>query len=98
MASRDQLANDRAARYIGDMRMLGIALLITTLLALLTASLWWAYRVWTSLEAVDMPTSLYVAMAGGIFFSLLVGCGLMALVFYSNRHGYDDRASTGDGD
>lgn len=26
----------------------------------------------------------------GIVFSLVVGCGLMALVFYSSRHGYDD--------
>ena len=24
-----------------------------------------------------------------IVFSLLVGCGLMALLFYSSRHGYD---------
>jgi hypothetical protein len=29
-------------------------------------------------------------MALGIIFSLLVGVGLMALVFYSSRHGYDD--------
>ena len=28
----------------------------------------------------------------GIVFSLVVGCGLMALVFYSSRHGYDDAA------
>jgi hypothetical protein len=25
----------------------------------------------------------------GIVFSLLIGCGLMALLFYSSRHGYD---------
>jgi hypothetical protein len=30
-------------------------------------------------------------MAGGVAFSLLVGCGLMALVFYSSRYGYDDQ-------
>jgi hypothetical protein len=29
-------------------------------------------------------------------FSLLIGGGLMALVFYSSRHGYDD-LSGGDG-
>jgi len=29
-------------------------------------------------------------MAAGVAFSLVVGCGLMALVFYSNRHGYDE--------
>ena len=44
-----------------------------------------------------IPTYGYVAIAGGVFFSLLVGGGLMALVFYSNRHGYDD-LSGGDND
>ena len=28
-------------------------------------------------------------MALGVVFSLVVGCGLMALVFYSSRSGYD---------
>jgi hypothetical protein len=37
-----------------------------------------------------MPTTGYVAMTLGIVFSLLVGCGLMALLFYSSRHGYDE--------
>ena len=37
-----------------------------------------------------MPTSGYVAMALGVVFSVALGCGLMALVFYSSRHGYDD--------
>ena len=30
-----------------------------------------------------------IAMWLGIVFSLAVGCGLMALLFYSSRHGYD---------
>jgi hypothetical protein len=30
-------------------------------------------------------------------FSLLIGCGLMALLFYSSRHGYDEPpAGSGD--
>jgi hypothetical protein len=63
---------------------------------LLGASLWWAFGLWTSLEDADMPTGIYIAMAGGILFSLLIGVGLMALVFYSNRAGYDERAARGD--
>jgi len=81
---------------MSGMRSFGIALLLTVLLGLLAASLWYAYGLWTSLEAADMPPGLYIAMAGGVLFSLLVGCGLMALVFYSSRHGYDDRAASGD--
>jgi hypothetical protein len=26
----------------------------------------------------------------GIVFSMVIGCSLMALVFYSSRHGYDE--------
>jgi hypothetical protein len=32
----------------------------------------------------------YIAMILGIVFSLMIGCGLMGLMFYSSRHGYDD--------
>lgn len=35
-----------------------------------------------------------VAMVLGVLFSLVVGVGLMALVFYSSRRGYDDDAVT----
>jgi hypothetical protein len=34
----------------------------------------------------------YVAMWLGIVFSLVIGCGLMVLMFYSSRRGYDERA------
>jgi len=63
---------------------------IVPLLALLAYAVWYAARSWTALEGPDMPVGLYVAMGLGIFFSILVGCGLMALVFYSSRHGYDE--------
>jgi hypothetical protein len=29
-------------------------------------------------------------MAIGIVFSIVIGCGLMFLLFYSNRRGYDE--------
>jgi hypothetical protein len=32
----------------------------------------------------------YIAMILGIFFALVIGCGLMGLMFYSSRYGYDD--------
>jgi hypothetical protein len=31
----------------------------------------------------------WAAMTLGIVFSLVVGCGLMALLFFSHRRGYD---------
>ena len=47
-------------------------------------------RAWVHLGGDAIPFYGYVAIVGGVLFSLLVGGGLMALVFYSNRHGYDD--------
>ena len=73
-----------------------MALIVIALMALLGASIYYAYGIWTTLGAADMPDWIYGAMFGGVAFSLLVGGGLMGLVFYSNRAGYDDRASRND--
>jgi hypothetical protein len=40
-----------------------------------------------------MPEVGYVAMTIGVVFSLLIGVALMTLLFYSSRHGYDERAA-----
>jgi hypothetical protein len=40
--------------------------------------------------AVDIPPWGWIAIAGGAGFSLLVGVGLMALMYYSERHGFDE--------
>ena len=71
-------------------------LIILALFALLAASLWFAGTAWERMGGDAIPFYGYVAIAGGIVVSLAVGGGLMALVFYSSRHGYDD-LSGGDG-
>jgi hypothetical protein len=68
------------------MRKLAI---IVPLVVLLGASVWFAIYAWTAIEGPSIPAEGYVAMALGVVFSLVVGIGLMALVFYSSRHGYD---------
>lgn len=65
---------------------------IAVLLALLIGAVYVGYVGW-NLTDVAMPWTGYVAMALGIFFSLLLGAGLMALMFYSSRHGYDEPPS-----
>ena len=66
------------------------AILAAALFALLALSVWFAAYAWTHLGGDPVPTYGYVALAGGAVISLAVGGGLMALVFYSSRHGYDD--------
>jgi len=67
-------------------------LILVPLVALLAGSVWFAVYSWTAIEGPPIPPEGQFAMALGIVFSLIVGCGLMALVFYSSRHGYDDAA------
>lgn len=71
---------------MSDMRVL----VVVALFALLGLAVWFAGAAWEHLAGDAIPFYGYVAIAGGVLFSLLVGGGLMALVFYSSRHGYDD--------
>lgn len=68
---------------------------VLSLLGFLAASVWFTYYVFAFDDGPPMPMSGYVAMALGVLFSLVVGIGLMALVFYSHRHGYDERGHGG---
>src|SRR5262249_45076038 len=45
---------------------------------------------WVSAGDVVMPAWGWLMMGLAIFFTLLVGGGLMALVFYSSRAGFDE--------
>jgi cation transporter-like permease len=73
------------------LRIAGAIVLFGALFAILIAAGWHAVGAWNAMSGAPMPTSAYVAMILGVVFSLVVGCGLMALLFYSSRHGYDDR-------
>ena len=70
---------------------MGAWALIGALLAMLAGAVYVAYQGWTGVGDVAVPTSVYVAMWIGIFFSILIGSGLMVLLFYSNRSGHDAR-------
>jgi uncharacterized membrane protein len=69
----------------------GIISMLGALFVILAAAAWFASRAWTEVSGPPMPAAGYAAMILGIVFSLVVGCGLMALLFYSSRHGYDDQ-------
>jgi hypothetical protein len=71
---------------------MGTWITITILLAFLAIAGWFAYEGWQLQGDVPMPKYGLIALASGIIMSLLVGIGLMALVFYSHRKGYDEPA------
>jgi len=68
------------------------ALVLVILFAMLVFAVVWATMAWTS-EDVTMSIHGWIALSLGTFFSLLIGCGLMALMFYSSRSGYDETAT-----
>ncbi len=46
--------------------------------------------LWQSVGVSSMSLAGWIAMILGVLASLAVGVGLMALVFYSSRRGYDE--------
>lgn len=52
----------------------------------------WAISVWNASGDAVMDKHGWIALGLGTFFSLLIGCGLMALMFFSSRSGHDDAA------
>jgi hypothetical protein len=75
----------------GQKQNLGTIAVMVALIAILAAALWYAASAFIAISGPPMPAAGYVAMTLGIVISLVVGCGLMALVFYSSRHGYDEQ-------
>ncbi|HXZ03015.1 MAG TPA: hypothetical protein VEI03_23710 [Stellaceae bacterium] len=75
-----------------DRQRLALALVgIVSIAALLALGIY----TWQSLGPVEMSASGYLALVLGVIGTLAVGGGLMTLLFYSNRHGYDDAAGGG---
>jgi hypothetical protein len=70
----------------------GQIVLLVVLGAVLILTGFWAVSVWSASSGVEMGKHGWIALGLGTFFSLLVGCGLMALMFFSSRSGYDDAA------
>ena len=55
---------------------------------LVAVAIGWAVYVTQAIGG--MPLSGWLAMILGIVFTVVIGVGLMALVFYSSRKGHDD--------
>jgi TRAP-type C4-dicarboxylate transport system permease small subunit len=69
---------------------LGVAgwIAIAALGVILGAAIWFLFYGW-NLSDAQIDTNGYIALGLGVFFSMVVGGGLMTLLFYSNRKGYD---------
>lgn len=73
-----------------------VLLLAASLGAILVIAVVMAVDVWSGAGDVEMSVHGYIAMGLGAVATLLLGGGLMALVFFSSRRGYDEEAGTPD--
>ena len=80
------LAPNHAPARLG----IGSWIILIVLLTLLAGTGFVAYVGWTLEDSIEVSTAGYAAMGFGVLFSIVVGCGLMALIFYSSRSGYDE--------
>lgn len=71
------------------------AAIILTLLGLLAFAAGGAWFVWDQMGDVEMSRDGVLALGLGVGFSLLLGIGLMRLVYVSHKRGYDDAAPPG---
>jgi hypothetical protein len=62
---------------------------IVVLLGFLAAAIYYAVHAWNAMSGVGISPLGWLFMAMGVIFTIAVGGGLMALVFYSSRHNYD---------
>jgi len=70
----------------------GTTLVIIVLGLLLAVASVIGYWSWTALAGVEIGFHGYMALGLGAAVTILLWVGLMRLVFYSSRRGYDDEA------
>lgn len=66
------------------------ALVIVAFAIALGGAIAYFISAWSAIGGADISLIGWLAIVGGTLVTLGVGGGLMALVFYSARHGYDD--------
>lgn len=73
-------------RYLGMMKWMALASIVAVALSLF----------YLSRSGEPMPLHMVIATIAGVGLTVLVGTGLMGLVFLSSRSGHDDEATYGE--
>ena len=68
------------------------AVTLVVLLGLLAAAAGIAIWAWSELGDVEIGWPGLIALGLGVVLTFVLGAGLMALMFFSSRRGYDERA------
>jgi hypothetical protein len=88
MATPSDSSGASTAQRLGIWGWIAIVVIFGFLAAAIAYAIWG----WNSMGSVDIPPMGWVLLAIGVVATLVVGGGLMALIFYSSRKKYDDEA------
>lgn len=90
VGARSGPPGSRVARKVDIVKqaLIMIAVLLPLLIGATAFSLW----SWNAIGDTPIGVQGYIALGLGVIATLVIGGGLMWLVFYSARHGYDERA------
>ena len=83
-----QRTADEWARYKRLMSWMAIAAVVAVLLAL----------IYLKSSGQPVPIHMVIATIAGVGFSVLLGTGLMGLVYFSNNSGHDESVGRSDDD
>lgn len=62
---------------------------ILALFAILAAAIWYCIHAWSAMAGVGISPAGWLFLGLGVVLTIVVGGGLMALLFYSSRRGKD---------
>ena len=66
-------------------------IIIFIFILVLLISIFFSFRLWFNMDFIDISTNGVIAITFCIIVSLILGIGLMTLVFFSSRFGFDDQ-------
>lgn len=70
----------------------GRIIIVIALTGILIATGVWMILILNQTSDVEIGKHGWIALGLGTFFSIVIGCGLMALMFISSRNGHDEAA------
>jgi hypothetical protein len=81
---------DEPSVHEGKNSKLGLGgwIAVVSMGVVLGITIWFSFWGWNQSDAI-LDTAGMTALIAGVVLSMLLGGGLMALLFYSNRKGYD---------
>lgn len=81
---------DKESQRSGDRRLSGWGwFAIVALFGILAAAIWYCIHAWSEMGGVGITPAGWLFLGLGVVFTIVVGGGLMALLFYSSRKGKD---------